>query len=284
MLPDLVTMLMFYDLCGYNSGWSRFTKDRKIALLICCIHVFMAACYLLYMFRLRVVYYSALRLVEAISECLQYTAALNAYLFILLDSFLQQQVHSRFWKVLERINERFPSRLNCTLRSYMAKIFVFLIKTVIYLPMRLMDSWVSILTDFSYVSIFALCEIRMFYYLLCLEVVYFQLKKIELESKSINEISRQNIIGGNKESHQFELQQLKNIRQYFHCVHEMICLLNKIFGWSNVAAISFCFHYLLTELHWYYNNFHKLEFVYKYGEYLPTYQHILILNLTFIFV
>lgn len=269
MLPNqLMTMLMFYDLCGYNSGWSRFTRNRKITLSICCIHVFMAACYLLFIFRLRAEYFSELRLVEAISESLQYTAALNTYLFALLDSFFQQKAHKHFWEVHERIYQRFPSQLNCTFRSYMTKIFIYLVKTVIYFPMRLIDSWFSILIDFSYVSIFMLCEIRMFYYLFCLEVVYFQLKKIESESKSINEIPTQNNIDGNMASHQSKLQQLKKIRQHFHCAHEMICLLNKIFGWSNVATISFCFYYLLTELHWYYINFHKIDFAYKYGEYL----------------
>lgn len=50
------------------------------------------------------------------------------------------------------------------------------------------------------------------------------------------------------------LQQLKWIRQYFHNVCCMTKCMNEMFGWSHIAAILFCYYFLLTDLTWCYTS------------------------------
>lgn len=65
----------------------------------------------------------------------------------------------------------------------MIKFSLFGLKTLVTILVRFGGNWMAQFEiDASYVIIFTLCEIRMFYYLLCLEIVHIQLKMIEMES------------------------------------------------------------------------------------------------------
>lgn len=140
-----------------------------------------------------------------------------------------------------------------TLRNYMIKLSLFALKVAVTFAIRLFGhSMQKFEIDAPYVILFTLCEIRMFYYLLCLEIVNGQLKMIALRSQAIVD----GAICCDTEQVQ---QQLKWIRQYFSHVHSMTCHLNNIFGWSNVTAISFSFCFILTELNWYYVHFEEIS-------------------------
>lgn len=277
MVPNqIVRMLNVFDFFGYNSGWSQLSKHKRNAYLIYAVHILVATFFIFYEFRMAKIYFSRMILSEAISECLQYTAALYTYWMIIFDSFFHHQTHKQFWNTVHYIDQHFHDQIDFHFRSYMIKFIVFLIKTMLSVVIRMMgNSFAGFEIDTPFVTLFTICDFRMFYYLFCLEVVYFQLEMIELKSERLKsslhpnhgEISKRRTY---RSIAHFDIiscksQHMKWIRDYFHCVHEMVCLLNKIFGWSNVATISLCFCFLLTEIYWYYVHY-DVSFLYKFSE------------------
>lgn len=245
MIPNqILRMLTMYD---YNFSWSKFSKSKKNSYVINSGHILMAMFLIFYEFTLIKIYCSRLKL-------------LNHLRFNCSSANTQAILGSSS-----------VSQMDFSLRNYLAKFIIYLIKTVVTCAIRLMgNSYHGIEIGSPYVFKFIICEIRMFY-LLCL-----QLKIIETESRKTPNICNDCEIIDNTQCHRFkvnetvpilstELQRVKWIRKYFYSVYEMVCLLNKIFGWSNVAAISFCFCFLLTELHWYYIHFWTTHAIFKFG-------------------
>lgn len=270
MLPsEMVFILNFFDICGFNSGSSKLSETQKIAYLIYFVHISMATILTFYEFCLVDDYYSLLGLSEAISESVQYSTALYTYWLIIFDSIVHRRAHKHFWIVLQRIDTSFSCQPIRSIRIYIVKIVIFSMKTVLVMVIRLtIGTMVGLTIDFAYITLFVICEIRIFYYLLCLEVLHFQLKVVENEVKIMMTILNvSNFRKHQSACYSFELERLKWIRGYIHCVYKMMDLLNQIFGWSHVAGISFCFYYLLTESNWLYIHFRELSHIHRFRKY-----------------
>lgn len=278
MLPkQVVHILNVFDACGFNSGTSKLSKNLVFIYIVHAIHLSMALVLTLFEFHLMTEYYPSLGLTEAISESLQYSAALNTYWLIILDSIIHRKSHQDFWQVLQQIDEYFYCQPNSVIRSYMLKFCVYFMKTISIMVIRLfISSFVDFIVDFAYIALFIICEIRMFYYLFCLEVLHFQMKMVENEVKIMMKILNLANIKRNKSlnidvisaSYAFEQQRLKWIRGYFHCVYKMMYLLNEVFGWSHVSGISFCFYYILTESNWFYIHFREISYTHRIGKFV----------------
>lgn len=263
-------MLSLFDLNGYNSGCSHLSKRYTIHIFI--VHFVMVTLLTMSIFHLKTKYFVKLKTSEAISEVLQFTFALCSYWLIILDSICHRQIHQQFWDTFQQIDQYFCAQTNLDLRNYLIKCMIFLIKTIVTIGIRLMGhSFAGFDLDAPYVIIFIICDIRMFYYLFCLEVLHFQFKIIETETETIKAtfhsgMNRDSISHRSKKGRKnAKLQRMKWIREYFHCSYEMVCNLNKIFGWSNVAEISFCFCFLLTEIYWFYNH-QGTTFLFKFSK------------------
>lgn len=276
MLPTkIVYILTVYDIWGYNTGSSKISKHRNIACFINFVHILLAIFLLWFTSKLVTNYYSVLTLTEAISEGIQYSTALYTYCFIIFDSIIYQHAHRNFWKLIEHIDVTFSSQQNLSFRSYKVKIIIFLIKVILTFMLRvIVHPFVSATIDSVYVTVFIICEVRMFYYLFCLDILFYQFEIVDNELKTM--ISSTNYAHKSEvfSSYRSHLQQFKWIRKYFHCIHKLVHLLNKMFGWSQVAAISFSFYYLLTELNWYFIHFFQLTYLYQVGKHLSLKRNI----------
>lgn len=63
----------------------------------------------------------------------------------------------------------------------------------------------------------------------------------------------------------------------------MVYRLNVIFGWSNVAIISFSFYLLLTELNWCYVHFYELSIIHRTGKFSEIQIRVSSTSLSFFF-
>lgn len=271
----MLNMLCYFDVCGSNSGSSRVSQNRLANYFIYFVHISMATFLTLFEFRLIADYYPSLGLTEAISESLEYSAALYTYWLIILDSLMHRQAHEIFWNTLHHIDRYFSCQPKYAIRSYMVKFYAYTIKTISMLVIRLtISSIAGFIIDFAYIVLFIVCEVRMFYYLYCLEILHMQLKIVESEVRTMRAILNATKF---RECHlpncnvittceSFEMQRMKWIREYFHCVHKMMSSLNIVFGWSHVGAIMFCFYYLLTESNWLYIHFNNIPDINRAGE------------------
>lgn len=276
MLPtQIVFILNFFDFCGFNSGSSRLSQRPQITYIIYSMHILMAIILTLFEYRLMDVYYPLLSLSEAISESLQYSAALYTYWIIILDSVVHRRAHRHFWTVLQRIDRCFSCQPKRDISGYTTKLIIYALKTLCVIVIRLtVSSFVGFSVDLAYMILYMICEARMFYYLFCLEVLYLQLQIVEDEiimmmttlKASTSRESQKQRIDVISVCYSFELQRLRWIRGYFQCAHKMMDLLNQIFGWSHVAGITCCFYYILSESNWLYIHFCELSLIHRFGK------------------
>lgn len=249
-------ILKFVDICGgYNLGLSKLSKYQNMINLV---HISLVLFLMWYLSRLMEFYYSKMLLLEAISECIQYLIALCTYGLIIIDSIFYHREHYDFWTTVQQIDRCYHSQTNINFDSFKVKLGIYLLKSIFIFLLRLyIQPYASFQIDFSYLYLFTMCEVRMFYYIFCLEILHFQLNVID---KELHEI-----IEGCQESKKSSKFPFKWFRGYFHNIHQIIYRLNQIFSWSHVSGISFCFFYLLTEIHWYYIHYSNMAVAYKIG-------------------
>lgn len=245
-------MLTIFDVCGgCNSGLSKLSRYRNCIYFL---HSSLAIVLIWYTTRLVEIYYSKILLLEAISECLQYITALSTYCLIIFDSMVFHREHRAFWAILQQIDGSYNSQTEITFRSYMVKFGAYLLKTILFSTLRLCTPIVSFDVDAAYIYLFTICEVRIFYYIFCVEILNFQLNAIDQELHET--VAVDTVLAA-------PFPRFGWIRAYSHTIHKMSRLLNKVFGWSNVSTISFCFFFLLTEIHWFYIHYKTMLDIYK---------------------
>lgn len=271
MLPKKIEcILIFFDLFGYNTGSTILSKKQKIAFIICLVHILLSIFVTITQFFS--IPWSSYGFMEILNQCLQCSVALFTIFFTIFDAIVHRKAHKRFWIIVQCIDENY-SQSKFTFGCYF-------IKFVEHFSM--MSLCTFLLTTISNNTFFIIIcvidiisKVRVFYYIFCLEILYFQLKMIEIEmkiiQKSLKQIKQEHLdsmkLSKSSIHYSFELKRLKWIRGYFGCIYEMANILNDIFGWSHVAAFLFQFHQLLTDLNWMYmvdtSQFSTIQFIGK---------------------
>lgn len=267
----IVCLLTVFDACGFYSGSTFLSKRQKYIYLVYFVHFSMVLFLTLYFCHLIIHFFPKLGVTESISEFLQYSIGLVTYWLIIFDSFFHRHTHRKFYEILEQIYNRFY-KSKSTLQSYVIKIVEYFFITLSIVVIRLaINNFVDTVIDFAYTVLFKICQLRIFYYIFCLEIVHSQLKAIEFELKKMQGpiIAMNNTIMSRPSKISlvrfFELYRLQLIRKHYDCVSQMIGNLNTIFGWSNVASISYCFYLFLTDMNWFYIHHHELSYAYYIG-------------------
>lgn len=244
------------DTFGFNTWFSRISKHRKIIYTIYFAHTLLAFVFSIYKFKLIFTYYIRIGPVQAIVEFLQYSLSLLTYWMIIFDSIFQREAHTWFWWTLSKIDDCFCHQMNHKFRLFMFKfVEIFSIKILIYV-IRIKNDNIDEFS-FMYAALFVLCQIRVFYYLFCLEVVNNQLKIIYAELESLK-------VAFNPK---FKDNRLKWIRGYFNYVYEMISCLNGIFGWSQIGTFASSFYLVLSQSTWDYIYYRDSSLPIRMGEF-----------------
>lgn len=237
MLPtQIVYFLNFFDFLGYDSGSSILSYHRKVIYLIYLLHIFVVA--LLTVYKVYLAFWLSLHydleMVEVINVSMQFSAPTYTYWMILLDSSLHRHGHKQFWNVVQRIDTSYCRQMNSLQRFIFKMIAYFSIAIPLFLLFQTETNFDYPGSIFVYLTLITVCQIRIFYYLFCLEIIQFQLNVIEHELKTLNITTCSN--------------QWKWFRGYYATIHDLTVLLNEIFGCSNVAAILFGFYTVLTDV------------------------------------
>lgn len=251
MLPRQIEyMLLFFDALGYNSGSTELSNNRRAATIINIIHLLMLAFFTFVKVHFVVGLLAWYRLMEVINFTLQFSAVLYGYWFIIFDSMLHREEHCNFWALIQRTSTLYSQQYNLSLRCYVLKVFeYFFVSFLCVTTMTSISDEQMSHFDFVYHSIINVCAIRAFYYVFCLEMLHFQLKNIdELIMQMRNEVHFA------IQSHRF-----KSIREFYHNTYEMANFLNKIFSFSQIVIVSFCFHHIFFHMNWFYVHFGTLS-------------------------
>lgn len=271
MLPRKIErFLLFFDLFGFDSGSSRLYRYQTLCHLVKLVHIVTVVLLTSFTFSYFIDFYALYGIITAISQFLLYFSTLCTYWLILMDSFLHRRSHKHFWDTIQLINEHNSSQTRYALQTFTAKSIWFFVMSILLTALVFqMHNFGHFLINIAHFILIRILQIRIFYYLFCVEIVHFQFQLIENELKKdateSNESNGSN--GHNCYSHQlshtshscFELKRLKCARECLHCVYEMKRNVNKIFGWSHLAGIFSCFYLLICDLSWLYIGFKKNE-------------------------
>lgn len=251
MLPrQLESFLWFFDLFFYSESSKWFHRRRTIQI-IRAVHFLLAASYTLFQFVFFNFLYSLYNSgwIESINEMVESLASILTYYLIILDDNVHHCVHKHFWTRVHQIDESFCCQSNFTLRSFYVKFFRFILATTIELMTFIYDQNASELyVYYICASLIKICQIRVLYYIFCLEVVRYQMANIQREfetMKTITVIERSKV----RTLSLLEHQRLKWVRSYFHSIHTMV---NETFGWSQALGIPYCCLCLFAELNIFY--------------------------------
>lgn len=189
---------------------------------------------------------SSLRLVEVINNAMQLSLGAYTYWAIIFDSMRQKREHQYFWRILQHINSSYCDSKEIQIQKYLRTFKAYMLIVDTFFVINYVSNGFKGTIDYAiYLALNTICQVRIFYYIFCLEIICFHLKIIEEKLKAINILELKD-----------RWHHLKRIREHYAKVYEMCINLNKIFGWSHVAIILYCFYKRLTELNWLYTSFH----------------------------
>lgn len=241
LLNCIGNYLNLFDLCGFNSGITKISSTLRCVCAIFSIQILMAIVFL-YMKILLFRYFCETRgFIEAINELIEYSGSVYTFILIICDSFLHRHTQKRFWQFIQHLETNAYPIGTFSFRSYKIKFIEFFTCSISGLIYRLLPS--SAIIGYQRLHVYCgymipvrLCQIRIFYYILCMDIVHLQLKYIKHELHTIDK----------------ELLKLKQIRDHFQYVHKTVNLLNTMFGWSQVALVACCFFSVFTDLNYAY--------------------------------
>lgn len=210
MLPRKIEcILSCFDVFGYNSGTSKLSSYKQAAHFIYIAHISVAIFYTIHLIHFTLLYLSLeFQLVELFNSLLQYFAALIEYWFLIIDSVCYRHEHNLFWEYFRKFNNK---DVNC---------FHFLLKLALYISITLFCLLAFILPNGDTTNEFIilhgflikLCEIRIFHYIFCVDVLHSQLKIIDHEVETSKYKNTQGI----------ERNTFKWIWIHHNCIYERI--------------------------------------------------------------
>lgn len=255
----LNNLFVFFDLYGFSTEFRETPKQRKFHSVILISHIILAS-----VATSRIVLY-LLRPVDdqlgTINDIFKFSALVLVYWLSLFEFYLQRKNQKQFWQYVSEIDRKFCCHQHFKLASYQIKMKVyFILSTLAYFLYleRLVENTGSTFLYFwmSYVFMCSVFQVRSFYYLFFLNFIKHELKTIELEVDAVLKDFKSEQLQKIQKRHvfmiEFRQRRLKWIRQYYEIIYQMCRIVNNVFGWSNIVAVIFHFHLILTDINWFY--------------------------------
>lgn len=243
----LVSLLKFYDFCGFNTQYSTSAKYHRQSRIIFSVHIFIAFALFLSIFYILSIFKSSLKPLEALSEISVYSICLITYCSILIESYIHQKNQRHFWQLYENINR--DKQTIIKLRFHLGKILIYFLSNLSNVIGFILEGNFEIIVFIVYFYLSNVGHLRIFYYSFCLELIECQLKAIKIEMIDQN---RTKIDG------------LKWTRNVYRIIYEMSEEMNETFDWLHSFVVMFCFHYILNDLNWAYLHFYELSSIHPY--------------------
>lgn len=193
--------------------------------------------------------------IDALNFFLYYITSASLYWTILYDSYTTRNEQQMFWKIYARANERLRSELNLTKGNYF---LIFSLLLAADLTACIMAIVREVKTDpgrIMHLTFLCVVDHRIFFYLLHLKVISYELNKIKHEIKEMSEN-----ISNVPVNYRFRF-----FREQFDLVFGMTEHVNRIFGLSHLVLIMLGVHSSVTFSNFTYRLFQRKFNKYQYG-------------------
>lgn len=272
MLPKwMIYILHYFDLCAFCTAIKSSQRYQKIVRLSFLSHVIIATISTLFI--IRYLNRPISDILGTVNDIVKFGVGLSVYWSSILEMNLNCDAQKLFWMRFQKIHNQYCTHQSFLLRNYLIKCAIYSIAMFFiffsYFWKIIACNVKFLYFFFSYLFVMVMYVNRAFYYLFYLEIIAYELGKIENEVKSIVriiEFKRTSIFGIKYQMHgEFERKRLKWIREYYQLIYEIAMDLNNVYGWSNVETILYSFQLSLTEINWFYwkwYNNNSVDFAY----------------------
>lgn len=250
----IVFILKYYSIFGfYNKSCAKF-HEKCVNSLILFVHVGLCSWCSLTAMTSFVEEIQLMEFLDALNFLLYYLTSAATYCLIIVDSYANRNNQRSFWKLFAQIDGKYCHQFNKW--SYLSGLITLSIgntamSIIAFAYERTTGSDTKIM-NCIFLNVF---DHRIFFYLLHMEAITFQLQKINAVLKNISlnkhlDIRRPAINSLTK-------LQCKWIRTNYRYVHEMTNHMNSMFGWSNLALTLLSFLSSITFLNFIYRQCHR---------------------------
>lgn len=171
--------------------------------------------------------------IDMLNFCLYFITCSSLYWFIIFDSYTKKREQKHFWIIYQRANEK--SQLSVKKGKYAAVLIMLIMADLLSCILALIHENETDVGRIMHFTFLTVVDHRVFFYILHLKVIAFQLGKIKTE---INQ--------------ELQSNRLLFIRNQYEHAFEMSDHVNKIFGISHLVLIMLTFHSSITYLNFIY--------------------------------
>lgn len=262
--------LYFFKFCGFypvkigkieknceNNQTEKAMKFRQslVSLLWSSLHCATIATFMAFVviFSDKIIYSETP--IGKINDILVYFSMVFAHFAIVVETFVKRKYLLKFWyhhRKLKKFNKRNRSgnwEKLILLKTISLVAFTITSEYLVISGIGSDEQW----TNFWVASVFSLCltRFRHLQHIFFIDIIYFSLEDTNWRLR--NTISWTEAIGENKKiSRLFLYKNLKNTKEQFKSLMEMLICVNKVFCWSQVFNIGQHFVEITSELYWIY--------------------------------
>lgn len=188
---------------------------------------------------------SFVKLLDVLNIRLQNSCALITYCLILTDSIIHRNDQYEFWKIYKKLSnlyQYYDDKKYLRWQYFIYRLIELISVVFVYFVEFLFEGLpISKIIDLiSHQILIKICHARVFHYLMYVEIIKIKLKYIHKEAMDASAL--------NKTIN----ESMKSVRETYQMIFDMINYLNRIFGFSHLATVLYCFFFIFTDLNWAY--------------------------------
>lgn len=202
---------------------------------------------------------------DVLNFVLYYVNRSLMYWLIIYEVHTYRMDLQKFWKFLIQIDHHYSKQASFKPRFFLLILIVTPFVDVVFTVFAILNEQTTrIVQKFMMLIFHSISFNRLFFYLLHMRMIEFQLQKVEIELKNINNTVRNINIQSNACIKLME-NRFKWIRNYYGIVFEMSLLVNSIFGWSQLSFVLLNCHSSVTFLNFFYRQMNQKFVGFNYG-------------------
>lgn len=235
-------ILKYYSLFGLHFIPNARFGGKSTSLLIYFIQIGLCIWCSFWAFKAFIEEQKLISFLDALNFFLYYLTSALTYWAILYDSYTKKDILRGFWQNFTEISQKCATQFDLNKWNFLFAFILLLVLDTIMSGLALYRTFINSEDNVTHYHFLAIYDQRIFFYLLHVKIVTFQLQKIENELKYIHQCKgylSENFVSLTE-------NQFKWIRNYYRLINEMVDNMNNAFGISNLAITLLSFHSAIT--------------------------------------
>lgn len=229
MLPKwIINILSFYHLFGFSTIQTR----KSISVLL--VHIILCSFASFTALATIIGGHAYFDQLDFVNFLLYYVASVVTYWLIIYDSCTNRRVQFRFWTIFDGMNQNYWENVEIKKGIYLTGLIALLLIDIFAFGLSFDVDKTPVLNKMLHYFFLAVFDIRIFFYILHLKLITFQLRKIEVQLKHL----KGKLIE----------KRIRYISNQYRSAYEMSDCVNTTFSWSQICLILLTFYTSVTFL------------------------------------